>query len=229
MPRQCRLEVPGLPLHVVDRGANRGAIFLCDSDRRLYLALLRRFARDHAVAVHAYVLMGNHVHLLTTSEVAGATSAMMQRLAQCHAQAINRMHDRTGPFWDGRFKGSVVDSDAYLLTVYRYIELNPVRAAICDSAPGYRWSSAAGNLGLRPDPILSPHPTFLELASDAASRVARYRELLDQAVDPADVAAIRAHVAQQKVLGRPDFQAMVERTLGRPVALRPRGRPVRGS
>lgn len=225
MPRRSRLELPNVPLHIIQRGVNRCAAFIDADDRRHYLHLLQVAALDHDIDVHAYVLMGNHTHLLVTSRAAGAISRAMHRLGQCYVQAFNRKHERTGTLWEGRFKSCPVDSESYLLAVYRYIELNPVRAAITAAPEHYAWSSAQGNLGLRYDPLLTPHPVFLAMAADPAVRVRCYAAWLTQDVRAEDTATIRAHLQQEKVLGSARFTAMVRRTLDRDVSWRPRGRP----
>jgi len=225
MPRHARLELPNVPLHVIQRGVNRGAIFVDDGDRHHFLDLLQDAVRDRGLAIHAYVLMGNHVHLLLTPPETGALSGAMRRLGQCYVQAFNQRHRRVGPLWQGRFKSCLVESDAYLMTVYRYIELNPVRAAMAGRAESYRWSSVHANLGMHDDPIVTPHPLFLGIHSDPAQRAALYLAWLRDGVSDDDLLALRTHLHQQRALGSPTFQAMVERTLGHPANVRPRGRP----
>lgn len=225
MPRRPRLELPGMPLHIIQRGVNRCAVFIDNDDRRLYLHLLLRACRDFDIAVHAYVLMGNHVHLLATSLTPGAISDAMHRLGQCYVQAFNRKHQRTGTLWDGRFKSCLVDSETYLLTVYRYIECNPVRAAMINSPAHYHWSSAQGNLGLRHDPVLTPHPVYIGLAGDQQTREKVYAQLLNEATSQDDLDAIRSHSKQEKALGSEQFQAKVEQLLGTEVSYKPLGRP----
>ncbi len=132
MPRQARLEIPGVALHITQRGVNRCAIFLDDDNRRHYLRLLGESAASHDLQIRAYVLMGNHVHLPVRSGEQGNVSRAMRQLGQACVTAFNRRHRRTGTLWQGRFKSCRVDSDRYLLTAYRYIELNPVRAAMVE-------------------------------------------------------------------------------------------------
>jgi putative transposase len=227
MPRRARLAIPDVPLHIIQRGVNRCAVFMDADDYRHYLKLLRQASEKHGIDVHAYVLMGNHTHLLVTSHESGAISAAMHRLGQCYVQAFNHRHRRTGTLWDGRFKSCLVDTDSYLLTVYRYIELNPVRAAMIDRPDDYPWSSAQGNLGIRADPALTPHPVFRALAADRRKRARVYAKWLMQGSREAELAEIRKHVQQEKALGSKRFQAMVRRTVGRDVSWRPRGRPPR--
>ena len=225
MPRRARLELPDVPLHIVQRGVNRCALFVDTDDRWHYQKLLRKVAKEHCMDIHAYVLMGNHTHLLVTSHEAGAVSAAMHRLGQCYVQAFNRKHQRTGPLWEGRFKSCLVDSESYVLMVYRYIELNPVRAAITDCPVRYPWSSVQGNLGIMKNPLLTPHPVFRALATDKAKRASAYAGWLMQGIHEEELATIRAYVRQEKALGSKRFQDMVERTTGRDVSWRPRGRP----
>lgn len=221
MPRRARIEVAGIPFHITHRGVNRCAVFVDDDDRRHYLNLLRRHATQQELRIHAYVLMSNHVHLLTSSDHVGATSAMMHRLGSNYVAAFNGRHRRTGTLWEGRFKSCPVACDRYLLAVHRYIELNPIRAALVDKPEDYVWSSARGNLGVRDDALVTTHPVFQSLASDPQG----YRQWLDAGVDEAELAGIRLHIRQERALGDRRFQAMLEQTLGRPVAARPPGRP----
>ena len=225
MPRQPRIELPEVPLHVVQRGVNRCAVFLDDDDRYHYLHLLTEKSRKFEVSVHAYVLMSNHVHLLLKSARLGAISRMMHHLGHNYVSSFNRRHSRTGTLWEGRFKSSLIDSEQYLLTVYRYIELNSVRAAMVDSPEGYRWSSVHANLSTRNDPLVSHHDVFIGIAPNAQERARAYREWLHAGINDEDIQRIREHLRQEKALGSPQFQAMVEKTLGRPVAARPQGRP----
>src|SRR6185369_2612371 len=141
MPRRPRLDLPGVPLHITHRGVNRCAIFIDDEDRHHYLRLLGLFARENNLAIHAYVLMGNHVHLLAGSTLAGAAASTLRRTTQCYVQMFNHRHRRSGTLWEGRFKSCLVSTDDYLLRVYRYIERNPVRAGMAAVPEDYAWSS----------------------------------------------------------------------------------------
>ncbi|WP_017462649.1 transposase [Dyella ginsengisoli] len=227
MPRQARLELPGIPLHVTQRGVNRCAIFVDDEDREHYYRLLGEATREHGIAVHAYVFMGNHVHLLLTSPQRDGLSRAMRNLGQCYVQAFNRRHRRCGTLWQGRFKSCLVDSECYLLTVYRYIELNPVRAAMVERPEQFPWSSVHANLSLQEDPLVTPHPAYLALDCDPTVRAKAYGEWLRQGVSEDDLLHIREHLQKERALGDRTFQALVERALGRSVAARPQGRPKR--
>lgn len=223
--RRPRLELPGIPLHVTQRGVNRGATFIDEDDHAAYFEALRVSAQAHGVAVHGWVLMGNHVHLLVSAAVAGAVSRMMQALGRRYVRAFNAKYARTGTLWEGRFRSCLVDSERYLLTCLRYIELNPVRAGLVALPWDYRWSSVHANLGLQACPLLQSHPAFVALGEDAATRATRYREVLMVPLDDENLRAVREHMRQERALGSPQFQAMVEKTLGRPVGVRRPGRP----
>lgn len=227
--RRPRLELPGIPLHITHRGVNRGATFIDEEDFASYLQALEHTSREQSVALHGYVLMTNHVHLLVSAQEAGAVSRMMQALGRRYVRAFNARYARTGTLWEGRYKSCLVDSDRYLLTCLRYIELNPVRAAIVVLPWEYRWSSVHGHLGLRLDPRLTPHPGYIGLGADADARSIAYRHLLVQGLSSDVLADIRCHVQQERALGSPTFQAMLEKVLNRPVAVRPPGRPRRDS
>jgi len=214
-------------MHITQRGVNRAAIFVDDDDRQHYLALLGVTLPRHHVALHAYVLMGNHVHLLTSAAQAGSISQALRNHGQCYVQAFNRRHGRTGTLWEGRFKSCLVDSDRYLLAVYRYIELNPVRAAMVATPEEHRWSSVHVHLGHRMDPLLTPHPVFDALGRDAADRAKAYRAWLYQPIESRELHVVREHLNQERALGDRRFQAMVEKTLNRPACVRPRGRPMK--
>ncbi|MEJ7745368.1 MAG: transposase [Luteimonas sp.] len=212
-------------MHVTQRGVNRGAIFIDDDDRHHYRCLLREACMKHNVAIHAFVLMDNHVHLLLTPTRPGDLSRAMRAVGQNHVQAFNSRHRRSGPLWQGRFKSCLVDSDNYLLTVMRYIELNPVRAAMVASPEDYRWSSVHTHLGLARDSLMTVHACYEALGCDARARQSAYRDWLYSGLVEEDTAAIRRHLTQERALGDKRFQRMVEMTLGRPAACRPRGRP----
>lgn len=228
MPRQPRLYIPGIPLHVTQRGVNRCAIFIDDADRYHYYRLLCEATAECGIAVHAYVFMGNHVHLLLTPSSGGGLARAMRKAGHCYVQAFNHRHGRSGPLWQGRFKSCLIDSERYLMAVYRYIELNPVRATLTERPEQHRWSSIHANLGLITDPLVTPHACFLALGRNQAARVAAYRQQLQRGIDRHELGGIRAHLQQERVLGGDRFQAMVERSLGRPARVRPRGRPRKG-
>jgi putative transposase len=225
MPRLPRLELPGVPLHVTQRGINKGAIFLDVDDRYHFRHLLRRAFREHGIALHAFVLMDNHFHLLLTPDTTGAMSRAMGWVGQSYVQAFNLRHARCGALWQGRFKSCLVQSERYLLTVMRYIELNPVRAAMVETPEDFRWSSVHTHMARARDPLITLHPLYLALGNDPAARAQAYKRWLDAGIAPDDLQHLRAYARQERALGDERFQRMVQTTLGRPATCRPRGRP----
>ena len=170
MPRRKRLQVAGLPLHIIQRGNNRQACFFADDDYLFFLDCLARIAKRFRCALHAYVLMTNHFHLLLSSELEAGPSLLMKFLGQRYVQYVNRTYKRTGSQWEGRFRSSLVQTERYVLGCYRYIELNPARANMVKHPSEYPWSSHAANADGRPTPWLKPHSEYL--ASDWTMRSA---------------------------------------------------------
>ena len=145
MPRRPRLQAPGLPVHIIQRGNNRQACFFAEEDMQLFLEHLAKLAKRFRCALHAYVLMTNHFHLLLTPEFASGPSLLMKFLGQRYVQYVNRTYKRSGSLWEGRFRASLVQTEQYLLSCYRYIEMNPVRANMVKHPQDYQWSSYAAN------------------------------------------------------------------------------------
>ena len=194
MPRRPRLDQPGQPQHIIQRGNIRGVCFFADDDYYCYLHWLRKAAADHHVAVHAYVLMTNHVHVLATPAKARALATMMQSLGRRYVRYVNATYKRSGTLWEGRYKAGAVDAEEYLLRVYRYIELNPVRANMVAYPHEYRWSSHAINAGGKANDWLKPHALYLALGSGPAERTEAYLSLFRIELDPEDTARIRTAV-----------------------------------
>ena len=171
MPRRARIMLPGVPVHITHRGNNRQLCFHAENDRAFYLHHLRRLSKETGNQLHAYCLMGNHVHLLVTGSTDDACARLMQRLAQLHTQYINKTYRRSGTLWEGRFKSCLVQEEDYLLACYRYVEANPVRAGICAAPRDYEWSSHRVNAEGQVDGAITPHEEFRRLGPDS------YREL----------------------------------------------------
>jgi putative transposase len=182
MPRPHRVVLPSVPLHVIQRGNNRVPCFASRSDYLAYLEMLRECAFDCRCALHAYVLMTNHVHLLVSPGDDDGISRMMQRLGTRYVMYFNRRHARTGTLWEGRFRSSLVQDERYLMICHRYIELNPVRACMVDAPSDYAWSSYRANAFGQQDELLTPHSLYTRLGSDAAARQAAYQHLFEEAL-----------------------------------------------
>jgi REP-associated tyrosine transposase len=225
MSRPPRLELPGVPQHVIQRGNNRAGCFFGDADRRFYLKCLAESAARRGCDVHAYVLMSNHVHLLVTPSEAGAMGAMMQDLGRRYVRVINTIQGRTGTLWEARFKSSLVDSENYLLTCHRYIELNPVRARLVSDPGSYAWSSHAHYTADRTSRLITEHPVYLGLGATSSERQVVFRSLFATSLDDRLVAQIRNAINTDSALGSDSFMDDMEGKLGRSVRPPTRGRP----
>jgi putative transposase len=225
MPRPPRLEIPGVPLHVIQRGVNRSSCFFTDVDRRFYLKCLAKYAGQRQVAVHAYVLMGNHVHLLVTPRFEGGVAAMIQDMGRTYVRTINSLHGRTGTLWEGRFKSSLVDTETYLMACHRYIELNPVRAGMTRRASEYPWSSHAHHAGGERNPLITEHESYRVLGNGCESRQRNFSSLFDCPVPEEQVELIRRSANANAAIGSREFLERLSLQVGRYVGLPPKGRP----
>jgi len=222
MSRPWRLILPGVALHIIQRGNNRSACFREDSDYLTYLAHLRHLSGKYGCHLHAYCLMTNHVHLLMTPENIAGCALLMRDLGRSYVRYFNRRHGRTGTLWEGRFRSCVAESPLYVLACYRYIELNPVRAGMVQHPEGYLWSSYAVNGGMRTDPMIEFHEDFVALAADSPSRHAAYRALCDEKLDEGIRDSIRNATNGGYPLASDSFKAVVIAPLG---ARTQRGKP----
>lgn len=223
MARLPRLSLPGVPQHIIQRGNNKQPCFFKESDYSLYLEKLHYYADECRVDIHSYVLMTNHVHLLATPEEEGGVSLMMQSLGRFFVRYINNRYDRSGTLWEGRFRSTLIDSERYLLTVSRYIELNPVRAAMVKHPSDYAWTSFGFNAQGLPDPVISPHACYLDLGRSSAERCHAYSELFNSHLSESTINDIRSSLNQSWVLGRKRFNKQVERQVGHAVGPRHHG------
>lgn len=226
MPRRARLVLPGVPWHIIQRGNNRSACFYAEDDYQFYLGTLYRQAKKYHCAIHAYVLMTNHVHLLITPEQEDSAALLMKHLGQRYVQYINRTYRRSGTLWEGRFKSCLAQEDAYLLTCMRYIELNPVRANMVTHPRDYPWSSYRANGEHKANPLLTPHQNYLRLGQSKVSRSQAYRSLFTAHLEPETLEAIRRATNGNYVLGDNRFQEQIANMLNRRVTPGRSGRPV---
>ncbi len=215
MPRRARLRVAGLPLHIIQRGNNRTPCFYANKDRDLYLHHLAQLAPKFECAIHAYVLMTNHVHLLLTSEKDDGASLLMKHLGQRYVQYVNRTYRRSGTLWEGRFRSSIVQRDGYALKCQSYIELNPVRAGMVQHPREYPWSSYRINAEHQPSTLIVPHQEYVGLGTTPQQRAAVYRRSFIPEMDPADLREIRLAANGGFALGNDRFKAEIAGILGR--------------
>jgi putative transposase len=225
MPRRPRIHLAGVPLHVIQRGHNRDACFFIEDDYLAYRDWLGEALKTTGCRLHAYVQMTNHVHLLLTPPSNAAVSALMISLGRRYVQYINKTHRRTGTLWDSRYKSSLVQAEEYLLLCQRYIELNPVRAAMVDDPAHYRWSSYRANGLGQADALLTPHEVYLRQDADETARLVAYRSLFRPELDGEAIGDIRLALNQGQPLGNSRFIESIERTTGQRREVKPRGRP----
>jgi len=201
MPRPPRIVLPSVPLHIIQRGNNRIPCFLSQNDYLVYLDILRECAYDAGCALHAYVLMTNHVHLLLSPDDSASASTLMQRLGRRYVQYFNRRHGRTGTLWEGRFRSCLVQDARYFLICHRYIELNPVRARMVDAPADYPWSSYRTNALGKDNPLITPHPIYAALGGSLAACRAAYQGLFSDLLSDEMLDEIRLSSHGSRPLG----------------------------
>jgi putative transposase len=226
LPRYC---IPGQPQHVIQRGNNRSPIFFCKEDYEFFLECLRDASSLHDCAVHAYVLMTNHVHLLVTPARVDGVSKLMQSVGRRYVQYVNFTYRRTGTLWEGRYKAIPLDGDDYFVTCHCYIESNPVRAGMVDGPGAYRWSSYRHNADGAPDPLIQRHRLFAALGTDDQERRAAYRKLFRAGLSDNTLLELRDATNKGWVLGSAKFKRKIESVASRRVEPLQRGGKRRGA
>ena len=217
--------MPHQPHHVIQRGNDRQLIFRDASDYGLFLGWLRESAKQFHVAIHAYVLMSNHLHLLASPSDQIGLGRMMQWLGRQYVPYFNHKYQRTGTLWQGRYKTAVIDSERYFLTCSRYIELNPVRAGMVPSPIDYAWSSYQHHIGARTDPLITDHPLYWALGNTPFEREAAYKALAEQALTFDELDKMRKSAIKGWAIGSDAFKAQLEKHAARRVTPGKRGRP----
>ena len=225
MPRRPRIHLDQVPLHIAQRGHNREPCFFSEGDYFSYMHWLGVALEETGCALQAYVLMTNHVHLLITPEHAENVPKLIISLGRRYVQHINTTYRRTGTLWDSRYKSSLIQAEAYLLYCMRYIEMNPVRAAMVEDPAHYRRTSYRANALGHPDAALTPHPIYLALDASAETRQSAYRALFHPHLESSAIADIRLALNQSKPLGDQRFHAKLAGIAGESLQARPRGRP----
>ena len=223
MPRKPRFVIPGEPQHVIIRGINREPIFYDTPDYRCYLSRLREAIEKYKCCLHAYVLMTNHVHLLISPADHDGISKTIQKIGRHYVQYFNYTYGRTGSLWEGRYKASLVDTDNYLLTCYRYIELNPVRAQMVDHPSEYPWSSYRVNAVGEYNPLIMSHYKYNELGRYKDERQEAYRALFNAHISELQLEEIRDATNKEWVLGSDYFKDKISEKLKRRVSPLVRG------
>ena len=225
MARQPRLTVPGYPHHIIQRGNNRQLIVRDDADRQRLLDLLAEHSLRCRVALHAYVLMDNHFHVLATPDTADGVPQMMQAVGRSYVRYFNNRHGRSGTLWEGRYRSTLIETDRYLLACMAYIDLNPVRAGMVAQAADYPWSSHGHYIGRGTDKLVTPHALTWTLGNTPFAREAAYAELVQSGVNPVQQLALTAATLRGWAFGEPDFVADLQKRTQRRVSKGQAGRP----
>lgn len=225
MARQSRLILPHQPHYVVQRGNDNQPIFRDDEDYGRFLGWLKEAARAYHVAIHAWVLMPTHLHLLATPADEDGLAALMQKVGRLYVPWFNAKHGRSGTLFGGRFRTALIDPDQYLLACLRYLELHPVRSQAAVAPLDYPWSSHAHHAGVRADPLITDHGKYWELGNTPFQREAAYSALVQQGLNADELAAIDTAVTKGLALGSHDFLLALERKTKRQILPAKRGRP----
>lgn len=225
MTRLARYDIPDIPRHVIQRGNNRGVTFVADEDYGFYLECLEDVAARSGCAVHAYVLMTNHVHLLVTPSSGDGIGRMMQSLGRRYVRYFNHVQQRTGTLWEGRYRATVIDAAEYFLACCRYIELNPVRAGIVAAPGDYPWSSWRAHAEGCASTMVVDHPEHAALGPTPEARQSAYRALFAQTLGDGTVTAIRDATHKAWPLGGDRFKEELARLTERRIAPAKPGRP----
>ena len=227
MARLPRLTIPGYPHHLIQRGNNRQAIVATTGDYEMLLSLLHDNAVQFGVALHAYVVMSNHFHLLATPESAESIPAMMQAVGRRYVRYFNDARGRTGTLWEGRYRSTVIQAERHLLACMAYLDLNPVRAGMVVEPANYPWSSHGHYTGVRTDRLITPHPLYWTLGNTPFAREAAYAEMVRAGISQAERDVLTQSVLGGWALGEADFVADLQKRTERRVARAKAGRPVR--
>ncbi|OYU28890.1 MAG: transposase [Burkholderiales bacterium PBB2] len=225
MARQPRLTVAGYTHHVIQRGNDRQAIVRDDADRERLWALLVEQAAIFKVAIHAYVVMDNHLHLLATPQTDEGLPKLMQAVGRSYVRYFNLRHQRTGTLWEGRYRSNLIESERYLLACMVYIDLNPVRAGMVQEPADYKWSSHRHCIGQLSDKLVTPHALFWGLGNTPFAREAAYLSLVQAGLSAAEKEQLTRSALSGWALGSPRFVAELKELTPRRLLPGKAGRP----
>jgi len=225
MARMPRLSGADWPHLVVQRAHEGQAIVRDDTDVAMLLGTLREAAREEAVAVHAYVIAVDHLHLLATPSTDEGLSRMVQSVGRRYVAAHNRRHGRQGGLWSGRYRCTVIEAARYLLDAMVFVEQHALRAGDARHPCEDGWSSVGHHLGLRIDPLIQDHPFVWALGTPPFEREAAWRRRLEAGLSSRQVAELSNAMHKGWALGSDAFLQKVQSSLGRHVQPKPRGRP----
>ena len=225
MARLPRLAVAGHVHHVLQRGNNGQNIFIDEEDYRFMLDLLAEHASREKAALHAYVLMPNHVHLLLTPQTDKGLSTLMQAVGRRYVQYFNRRHQRSGTLWEGRYRATVLQPELHLLASAVFMDLNPVRAGLVTRPLDYPWSSHGHYVGHHIDSRITPHAVHWSLGNTPFEREARYAERVGQGLGQRRQAELMEALQKGWPLGEAAFFEGLQKQTSRRLVRRRAGRP----
>jgi putative transposase len=225
MARLPRLTVPGYAHHVIQRGNNRQPIVTSSADRQVLLDLLAENAQKFHVALHAYVLMDNHFHLLLTPETEEGVPKMMQAVGRRYVRYFNDRHQRTGTLWEGRYRSTLIESERYLIACMVYLDLNPVRAGMVAHPADYLWSSHRHYTGLVSERYLTSHALYWDMGNTPFAREAAYAEMVRAGLSAPQQHALTQATLHGWALGDEAFVARLQTATTRRVMPELPGRP----
>lgn len=224
MARQPRLVIPAQAHLIAQSAVDKQVVFRDADDHRCFLNWLREAAKLYKVAIHAYVLMPDHVQVLATPADPEGLARMMQWVGRHYVPYFNKKYHRAGTLWQGRFKASVVDA-AHVLLCSRYIEFAPVRAQLASNGSEFPWSSHLHHIGLNLDPVIVEHAAYWGLGNTPFERDAAFKGLTEQGLTNAELQALDNDLAKGRVIGSEAFKAELEKLTSRKVRPGKRGRP----
>jgi putative transposase len=227
MARLPRLVVPHQPHHIIQTGIDRQVVFRDEDDYRAFLRWLREAARQFKLALHAYVLMPDHLHLLATPADATGLGRAMQWVGRQYVPYFNSRYSRAGTLWQGRYKATVIESGQYFLLCSKYIESKPVLDGLVSTPEEYVWSSYAHHAGIKPDPAITDHSLFWALGNTPFDREAAYRAVIEQGLSAQEIQALNEATQKGWALGSEPFKTALAKQIDRRVQPAKRGRPVK--
>ena len=226
MARLQRAAPIGVPVHILLRANNRQQCFKASSDYAAFLWWLREYSEKYKVDVHAWVLLEDHLHLLSTPNTACGMSRMIQALGRQYVRFFNQQNLRTGTLWEGRYRSCLVQPGNYLLEVCRYIEMNPIRLSLVNNAGDYNWSSFQVNAKGKPSALCKQHAEYLKLGETKQDRIEKYLAYCEQTTNEEFLKEIRDSTNKGLAIGDESFKMEVEKMTGRRVRPLQSGRPL---
>lgn len=225
MARLPRLVVANHLHHLIALAHHQQALFVDEPDYQQFLFVMAEAAQQHRVALHAYVLLPDRVHLLATPSDAVGLGKMMQAIGRVYVPYFNARHHRSGSLWGGRYRATVVDADSYFMACAYFIEHLPVQTGVSHDLAAYPWSSYAHHAGLSRQSWLTDHPTYWSLGNTPFDREAAYQRICGQPPAQSLMAAIEAATHKGWVLGSDRFKAALAKLTPRRLQPARRGRP----